>query len=116
AGAHLRRFPLRLARGLDVGELASVDSLALADVALPASGVEEGLEPGLPIAVNRPLRSTQPSPRGSAAQLELRPSPPVGERDIKSGALALPSGLGGDSDRGGGGQGLGGGEPGDVAW
>jgi len=65
----LRRLPFEIARGLDLDQLSTRDFFALADVDLPAADVEEGLEPGLPIAVNRPL---------------TLPSPPVGERDLRS--------------------------------
>jgi hypothetical protein len=47
AGLHLRRLPLQIAWGLDVDQLASRDFFALADVDLPSSGVDEGLEPSL---------------------------------------------------------------------
>jgi hypothetical protein len=48
----LRRLPLEIARGLDLDELASRDFFALADVDLPASGLDEGPEPLLPVGVD----------------------------------------------------------------
>src|SRR6185503_14365192 len=84
ARIHLRRLPLEIARGLDLDELASRDVLALADVDLPASGLDEGPEPLLPVRVDW-------------CTLTL-PVPPVGERDLGSdGAEGLGRGDSGEA-------------------
>src|SRR5262249_46720270 len=68
-GLHLRRFPLEVARRLDLDELAPRHLFALADVDIPASGVDQRLEPGLPGGVDCPLPL---------------PSPPPWERDVRA--------------------------------